>query len=321
MSLRRLREEFEDSKVIYESAKLTFNGVDGYDVYNCSVPFWHEGRFYLYGRVEKLEDWSRSRVFLFENTGPDEWTRVANSMIYQLEDPNIALVGGKLVLGGVFVYYEKGRVCGLQNMFYRGTDLEDMYYFTMGPMNMKDIRLVELPDHRIGVFSRPRNDEVLKRFGSYSAMGFTVINDIDELCGEVIDNAPYIPELFGEGEWGGANQAYYLESGKIGIIGHKSYKTEDGTPIGLQHYLTVSFVFDMEKHRMVDEKIIATRGCFPDFRAKRPFVADCSFPSGIVMREDGRCDLYSGIGDSAEGRAVIDYPFEGYGAIVNHFLK
>ena len=33
------------------------------------------------------------------------------------------------------------------------------------------------------------------------------------------------------------------------------------------------------------------------------------------MREDGKVDLYSGIGDAEVGRIVIDYPFEGYGQI------
>ena len=41
-----------------------------------------------------------------------------------------------------------------------------------------------------------------------------------------------------------------------------------------------------------------------------------AFTSGIVMREDGKADLYSGLGDAAQGRVVIDYPFAGYGKIV-----
>ena len=41
------------------------------------------------------------------------------------------------------------------------------------------------------------------------------------------------------------------------------------------------------------------------------FLTDCAFTSGIVLREDGRADLYSGIGDTYEGRVTIDNPFEG----------
>ena len=31
----------------------------------------------------------------------------------------------------------------------------------------------------------------------------------------------------------------------------------------------------------------------------------------VVLRSDGKVDLYSGIGDTAEGRVVIDNPFQG----------
>ena len=48
---------------------------------------------------------------------------------------------------------------------------------------------------------------------------------------------------------------------------------------------------------------------------KVPTLKDCAFTSGIVMRKDGKADLYSGIGDCQEGRIVIDYPFAGYGRI------
>ncbi len=315
--LRELRNEFEKNNNVYEQARLTFLGVDGYDVYNCSIPFVHGGRSYIYGRVEKPEEWARSRVMLFENTGKDLWTRVNNSMIYQLEDPNIAFVEGKLVLGGVFVFYSKGQGVNIQNMFYRGTDLEDMYFFTIGPLGMKDIRLVQMPKGKIGVFSRPRTKEVFDKFGCYSAIGFTTISSLDELSADVIDNAAYIPDLFGSEEWGGVNQAYYLESGRIGMIGHKCYNTlvageEKST------YLTMSFVFDTEKNRVIEEKIIATRNSFPAYRSKKSHIVDCTFPSGIVMREDGKCDLYSGLSDCAEGRVIIDYPFEGYGKIITY---
>ena len=46
------------------------------------------------------------------------------------------------------------------------------------------------------------------------------------------------------------------------------------------------------------------------------YLDDTAFTSGIVMREDGKVDLYSGLSDALEGRCVIDYPFEGYGKIV-----
>ena len=87
MDLRSERKKFEETKKIYESVKLKFNGADGYDVYNCSIPFTYKGERYIYGRVEKPDEWARSLSKLFKETAKDEFTLVPNSMIYQLEDP------------------------------------------------------------------------------------------------------------------------------------------------------------------------------------------------------------------------------------------
>lgn len=315
MSLIELRRTFEANKNIYESAKLTFHGVEGYDVYNSSIPFRHEGKRYIYGRVEKREEWARSWVRLFEETGPDQWTLVDNSMLYQLEDPYIARIKGEWVLGGTHVRMKQGQIDTYYGYFYKGTELNNLYYFTTGPDYMKDIRLVELLDGRIGVFSRPRSEEVRRLYGSESLVGFTTIGSLEELEAGVIESAPYIQGLFAKDEWGGCNQAYCLDSGKIGILGHLCYKAEkDGTE--LLTYMNCSFVVDPATNEAHDLRVIGTRSCYPDGPAKKANLTDCCFTAGIVMREDGKADLYSGIGDTEVGRIAIDYPFAGWGGIV-----
>ena len=314
--LAELRARFERTKQVHEAATLRFHGVEGYDVYNTSIPFWWQGKRYLFGRVERREEWARSWVRLFSQTGRDEWSLVPGSMIWQLEDPYVAIIGGRLVLGGTHVRYRAGAIDTYYGYFYRGTDLSDMYYFTTGPDYMKDIRLVELADGRIGVFSRPRNEAVRARFGAESQIGFAVIPDLDHLTAEVVENAPYLPGLFAPGEWGGCNQAYLLDSGRIGVIGHKCLYEPAGDGVTHAVYLNVAFVFDPDAHAVLDMKIIGSRSCYPDGPAKKPELADCAFTSGIVMRADGMADLYSGIGDTAEGRIVVPDPFAGYGRIV-----
>ncbi len=316
MNLREKRLEFEASKRIYDSALLTFHGVEGYDVYNCSIPFTWQGKRYIYGRVERRGEWARSRAMLFEETGKDDFTRVPESMLYQLEDPYIAFIKGEMVMGGTHVRFKKSEIDTYYGYFYHGTDLEDLYYFTTGPDYMKDIRLVQLKDGRIGVFSRPRHAGLEGGVGSQ--IGFTTIADLSELDAEVVENAPYLKGLFGEGEWGGPNQAYALSSGKVGVIGHMSYG--DKTPSGqrLSVYMNSSFVIDPDTCEVLDFKIIGTRPCYPAAPAKRPDLIDCTFTSGIVMREDGKCELYGGCGDTHEGRLTIDYPFEGFGEIVEY---
>ncbi|MFD0713078.1 DUF1861 family protein [Paenibacillus sp. GCM10027626] len=316
MKLIDLRQQFEQDKKIYESVKLDFRGVEGYDVYNVSIPFTWKGSDYIFGRVERRGEWARSWTRLFSRTAKDEWTLVPGSMIYQLEDPYISIIGEQLVMGGTHVRFSESAIDTYYGYFYKGTDIHDLYYFTTGPDYMKDIRLVEMDQGRIGVFSRPRSEEIRRKYGSESLVGFTIINSLDELTAEVVENAPYIPDLFGENEWGGCNQAYYLDSGHIGVIGHRCYKTvgDDGQTVLV--YMNSSFVLDVASHKALNHQIIGTRSCYPDGPAKKPDLTDCAFTSGIVMREDGKADLYSGIGDTEAGRIVIDYPFAGYGRIV-----
>jgi hypothetical protein len=183
---------------------------------------------------------------------------------------------------------------------------------------MKDIRLVQLGDGRIGVFSRPRSEDILRRFGCESQIGFTTIQRLEEPTADVVENAPFIPGLFAEGEWGGCNQVYLLESGKLGVIGHKCYYDEPANGTKISVYLNVAFVFDPVRHEVEGMKVVGTRPCYPEGPAKRPDLVDVAFTSGAVMRPDGKVDLYSGIGDAEEGRIDIEYPFAGHGqAVVN----
>ncbi|MCL2043082.1 MAG: DUF1861 family protein [Treponema sp.] len=311
-NLAEKKAEFEKNKSNTENVILSFKGIDGFDVYNCSVPFTWQGRTFIYGRVEKRHEWARSLVKLFTETGKDQYTLVPNSMIYQLEDPFVVSINDEIVMGGTHVVYSRGEMKTYYGYFYRGTDIEDLRYFTTGPVYMKDIRLVQLPNG-IGVFSRPRSEEIEKQYGSASVIGFTVIPDLDSLDETVIANAEIINGLIGKGEWGGCNQCHLLDSGLIGVIAHKSYLSEDNLAV----YMNTSFVFDPVKRCILDDKIIAVRSSYPPCPAKLPNLVDCTFTSGIVMRDDGKADLYGGLGDVAEGRVVIPYPFEGYGKIIS----
>lgn len=309
MTLKQEKELFESRRNVYDSALLTFHGVEGFDVYNCSIPFRWQGRDYIYGRVEKREQWARSWVRLFERTGPDNYTVVPDMMPYQLEDPYIAFIHGEMVFGGTHVRKRRGEIDTYYGYFYRGSDLNDLVYFTTGPDYMKDIRIIQLADGKIGVFSRPRNEEIRRKYGSGSVIGFAVIGALEELTDDVIQNAAAIDGLFGADEWGGCNQAYLLRDGSIGIIGHKSYADVAANGDQLAVYVNTAFEFDPRTLQATNQKIIGTKACYPACPAKMPALVDCTFTSGIVMRGDGRVDLYAGVGDVAEGRIAIEYPF------------
>ena len=311
---------FEANARIYQRALLRFQGVEGLDVYNCSVPFVWAGRTYLYGRVEKRAAWAQSWTGLFQQVGPDAYALTPTPWGYQLEDPYVTMIHGELVLGGTHVRKRQGNIDTYYGYFYRGASPEDLQYFTTGPEGMKDIRLVELADGRMGVFSRPRGEAVRRQYGSSAMIGFTVIDSLDALSAEVIAGATPIRGLFGDEEWGGCNQAYLLDDGRIGVLGHQSFSVHapgnaqndpaqpwhDGS---LAVYMNIAFEFDPRSFEVSNKQIIGTRSCYPDYPCKRPSLRDCAFTSGMTLRADGRVDLYSGIGDTAEGRIVVDYPF------------
>lgn len=303
------RESFESEKKIYESRLPTFGGLDEkYDVYNCSIPFAYGGKKYIYGRVEPHDKWSSSHVYLFEETADDCYKTVDGSAPLLLEDPFIANIKGEMIFGGVRVTKMRGETVAYRTCFFRGENPLEPEYFTTGPDMMKDIRLVELPNG-IGVFSRPEG-----------YVGFTVIKDISELDDEVIKNAPII-DFISDGGYGGANQCYYLESGMIGIIGHMVYPKTNSAGQPERVYVNIAAVFDPKTKKTLMNKIIGTRRCYPESDRIRTGangvpLDDVAFTSGIVMRKDGRADLYSGLSDSLEGRAVIDYPFGEYGKII-----
>ena len=309
MDAMEARKKFHAEKKVYESALLRFRGVEGFDVYNCSIPFPWQGREYIFGRVEKREDFANSTAWLFEKVGRDEYAPVAGSMIYPLEDPYVAVIHGEFIMGGTHVRKSKGQIEAFYGYFYRGSAPDRMSHFTCGPANMKDIRLVELRDGRIGVFSRPRGEHVEKQYGSGAVIGFTVIQRIEELDARVIERAPVIHNLFDAGEWGGCNQCYLLKDGRVGVIGHRSYKEKDAQGVTQLVYINISFIFDPATHSASDMQVIGDKQCYPATEAMREDLRDCAFTSGIVMRPDGKADLYSGLGDVAEGRITIDAPF------------
>lgn len=302
---------------IYEAALLKFSGVEGYDVYNCSIPFIYHGNTYIFGRVEKRNLWADSYVFLFRKVDEDVYECVSESRQYQLEDPYVFIWHDEIILGGTHITKEHGEVKSFCSYFYRGKDLMNLHYFATGADNMKDVRLVLLPNDKIGVFSRPRNNAILAEFGSESMIGFATIKDINELDAVVINNAEYIPGIFENGQWGGCNQAYLLDNGKVGVIGHLSNRIKDENGNELLSYKNISFLFDPTEKKANGLRVLATRSDYPEGPAKMPNLVDCAFTSGIELRADGKVNLYSGIGDCEEGRVVIDNPFCKEGAMIS----
>lgn len=313
--IEELISNHETSKIIYNRGLLEFD-VNGYDVYNCSLPFEYEGKIYVWGRVEKREDWATSLTMLFEKSESGKFVRKAGVEALPIEDPFMVKIHGEYVLGGSHVVKEKGLIKTYYMYFYRGKSPFALKYFTTGPDYMKDIRLVELEDGRIGLFSRPRCQAIIDEYGTESQIGFTIVDSLDDIDAEVIENAEYIPGIFAPKEWGGINQAISFGDGQIGLIGHQSYNLyQEGVEYPV--YVNTALVYDYINKRIFDKKVIGVREDYPPTESKLKTLCKCAFTTGILLKNDDTVELYSGLSDVGEGVIEIPNPFKGVKCAVN----
>ncbi len=306
--VRAMKEAFERNPPrVKESVLLTFKGVDGWDVYNCSIPFTSRGRRFLFGRVERRDQWAHSHVSLFERTGADEWTKVAGFADLDLEDPFVQTIGGELVVGGTFVTRNPdGTVKSYRGRFFRGADPFSLAFFLDGPDRMKDIRLIGFPDGRVGVFTRPRGEDVRAKYGSEAVIGYIEVPSLDALTAQAIESAEIIDGVLGKDEWVGCNQIYLRPDGTLLAAAHLSASGElASNGVVRQIYCNAAFVFNPSTRKASHVAIVATRRLYPDCEPKVPHLDDCVFTSGFVFRDDGFVDVYTGVCDARQGRVTL----------------
>ena len=284
---------------------IRFAGVGDRDVYNITAPFALGGETLIAGRVEARDTELAESIFFARETDGLWRPRPGAPIFAKLQDPCIAFIGGELVMGGVeFPVKLPGRdTPGWRMSFYRGTTLETLRPFLHGPDHMKDIRLVELADGRVGVCSRPQGER-----GGRGQIGFATAASLDDLTAACIDHAPLLAGQFLPEEWGGANELHLLDDGLLGVLGHIAWMKGTGDSEE-KHYYPMSFILDPENNEHSPLKIIASRDDFPAAEPKRPGLADVIF-SGGLLRDGDNTWLYAGLGDATASRVQIADPFE-----------
>lgn len=282
-----------------QPAKLNFEGVGNCDVYNPTAVFEYGKERMICARVEKRESEQSEAVF-FKETAPDYFVPAPEFQRYQLQDPFLTKLAGGYLFGGTEIFPDPDHpgALGWHTRFYFGKTLETLADLAVGPDGMKDIRLVELKDHRIGVFTRPQGEK-----GGRGKIGFTILKKLEELTKERLESAPLLP-LFGDEEWGGVNEPVLLEDGRIGVLGHIA-KFSEGD---VRHYYCMSFLFDPETRQITGWKVIAERADFLEGPYKRPDLIDVLFSGGLV-REEKFALLYVGVSDCEVQRIQIADPF------------
>lgn len=279
------------------------------DVYNPTNEFEINGVIYLAGRAEPRSSKFDPRTIFFKKVG-EHWEPQPEP-VFKLEDPSITKIGDEFVLCGVKLKLgtnalmelfgiDKKVLQSYKTSFYKGKTLDDLVMFAEGPAGMKDVRLVELPDGKIGVYTRPQG---LKK-GGPGQIGFTIIDKIGDLNARVIQDAPLLSTQFPEGEWGGVNEAISLSDGRVFVLGHRAYRDS----YSQRHYYPWAFIHNPKTGEIEDLGILAERSDFPEGPAKRPDLTDILFSAGIKFLPNDRLRLLVGMSDCEVGEMERDRP-------------
>lgn len=299
-SIKELINIYKASIYDKKCEKIYFKGIGHKDVYNITAPFENEGQSIIAGRVES-RDSENSEVMFFKKSG-ECWTPVADAPVLTLQDPFVTKIDGELILGGVeiFPHPEIKGALGYKTAFYIGKNIKTIKKFSEGPSMMKDIRLIKLPEGKIGVFTRPQG-----KVGGRGKIGFTKIDSIDDLNAQIIEAAPLIENQFIDEEWGGVNELHVLKNGLIGALGHIACFDNEGN----RHYYSMAFTFNTDTRQASDIKIIATRNELLEGEAKRPDIYDVLFSGGLIRNKGGIAELYAGVSDAEAQKVIIRDPF------------
>jgi len=294
-----LLKDYEKNKKIYNAKKLKFLGVGNKDVYNPTSEFEFDGLKLIVGRVEDRTS-ELSKTIFFEKIEPETYKVYDKIPAYDLQDPFITKVDNLWVFGGtkVFPHPDNPNNLWWKTEFYCGESLYDLKLFAEGPNGMKDIRIVDMGQKGIGIFTRPQG-----KIGGRGKIGFTIINQLNDLSVEVIEKAELL-ELFDDEEWGGANQCIMLDENNIGVLGHIAKFTVDGS----RHYYPMVFTLNVNTGEPSEMKIIAARKDLLDGPHKREDLIDVLFSGGLNI--DGKkAELFVGVSDAHIQVIEIDNPF------------
>lgn len=296
---------FYDKGSFISAKRLSFEGVGGRDVFNITAPFKALGRDYIAGRVEPRKSWAPEAIF-FSKKG-SAWVPDTRLGAFPLEDPFLSALEGVVVFGGVSVLRSSnGKVLSYKTVFFRGAEISGLKKFAEGPAGMKDIRIVSLPDG-VGLFTRPQGG-----IGGKGRIGFKIVDSVDALASmgssgyldaEIItkDVAPEV--------WLGANAAYALKNGKLGVLGHIACYSPNHSD---KNYYPITFCFDHNTMVCSGFKIVARRVDLPEGESKRKELRNALFPGGLLRGSDGTAKLYVGAGDAETYEIVVKDPFLEY---------
>lgn len=155
---------------------------------------------------------------------------------------------------------------------------------------MKDVRLCQLPDGRLAVFTRPQFDDMF-----FGRIGFIIIDDLADLTSAVPQAALLKIDMDSSGKIG-ANEVLYYQN-RLQVICHVATL---GSARDL-HYRAFHFSLDPDSPftGQIHLSPLCCRSDFPTSLPKADYLEDVVFPGGIGSPQEQ--EFYCGLSDSSLG--------------------
>lgn len=233
-----------------------------------------------------------------------------------LEDPFIFYVEEKgiqkVVLGGVRARMHH-KALTVQTEFYKGDTLENLERISFAVVhNMKDVRLLQLPDNRFLLCRRPHGDKYKR-----GRIALHVLDSLDDLTDVDMTELPTLAMLDScqdALDWVGVNNAYILKDNEgrawLGLLGHIALEDKDK----MLHYAACTYkislqdLLDNQIHKICPQ-IIATRACFEAGPSKAETISDIVFPGHLEHVDQYTYRLWVGLSDTRIGVIELEDPF------------
>lgn len=253
---------------------------------------------YVLARVEPIDKEYPSEVMFCKEKGGKLYPQENMPVLKNFQDPFTTKVEGKPIIGCVEVTSLNSDK-NYKTVFLDGENLEKI---AEGPQGMKCLRVFDLPNGEIGVFTRPQGGG----FGK-GKIGYTTVDSLKELEKKNLLEAELVEGIIPENCWGGVNAVYCFDD-ELGVLGHiATSQVEKG--IDYKTYYAMAFKFDFNKEEPYDFKIILDRKSLPKTKMKREGLGNIVYPGGLRDIKEDYSTLYAGISDAATGKISMKNPF------------
>ncbi len=296
---------------------INISGIGRRDTYNVAFHKYSDQKIIAF-RAERRISFAWRRQYYhpmihFATQHRNGWRITPDIQPFDMmEDPFFVEVttasSKQLIFGGVRVRREGHKVIPCTE-FYKG---DDIYSLDRKPFlvvdNMKDIRLMQLPERDFLLCNRPWG----KQHGR-GRITLHIINDLEQVADTNIKTIAILDAGDNPHAWAGINDVYILEDEKkeqwVGLLGHVAFDDEG------RHYAACTYKIrlkDLRDHKVrdIEPQVIATRACFPPAPAKRKTLRDVVFPGHLEHLHNHTYRLWAGLSDARIGTIDIDDPFK-----------